>query len=349
MSDRVSDHNERGWTRPNKRSGAFRNWAIIIGFLGLVAASPIGQAGYILFLITVIGMPIAFGIMAVPSIALVTVCAFFIWRFRPHKGLRSVFVAFGVVLVALLVIPTLHNLEVRARVAQLTGNDVGAPDGAIGVNYQRGGDVGLIKRRNLCEAACVHMLMTGQASSVLVTRFSKSQWSPDFGVNAHRYQLERHVECPERQVIGGGVRVHGQHRRDKTPGTIAGDYARLLDAGYCVVITKASLADADLVVTARTSRYFAGPWTVSPVPSLIKAGRMAVYEQEENGRFVTRWQQTPTHYSLLKTPLVIVFNVGAQLRTSTEFLRTYTRDDRPHLQRGEILRRAGFQLPDRLQ
>lgn len=348
MSDAAMDTETRGWQPKKKRTGRFRNFAILFGLLGLVAASPIGQLLFAVAFITIIGIPLAVAIMALPTIGLVVVSAFLVWRFRPHKGIISVLVAFGVVLAVMAVAPTAHNLEVRAYLAQLSGGDVGAPEGPDALPLERGGVVGLIKRRNLCEAACVHLLMTGQASQVLVTRFRKSRWEPDFTDDAHRYELERHAQCPERRVIGGGVSVHGQHKRDKTAGTIAGEYARLLDAGYCMVITKTQLKEADIVVTARTFRYFDSPWTISPIPALMRAGRMAVFERGADNRFVTRWQQTPVDYSLLETPLLVMFRTHSEFRITTEFWRTYVRDDRRQFHRNELLRQIGFRFPEKL-
>ncbi|MEN0000868.1 MAG: hypothetical protein AAF940_08285 [Pseudomonadota bacterium] len=348
MSDAAVDSETRGWQPKKKRTGRFRNFAILFGLLGLVAASEIGHLVFVLGLVTVIGIPLAFLVMALPTIGLVVCGAFLVWRLRPHRGEASVLTAFAVVIATLVVVPTLHNLEINARLAQLASGDKGSAEGPSALPLQRGGVVGLIKRRSLCEAACVHLLMTGQASQVFVTRFRKNRWAPDFSADAHRYQLEKHAECPERRVHGGGVSLHGQHTRDKTPGTIAGAYARLQDEGYCMVITKASLRDADVVVTARTFRYFDSPWTVSPIPSLMRAGRMAVYQRDADNRFVTHWQQTPVDYSLLMTPLAVIFRTQAEFRTTTEFWRTHVRDERRQYHRNEVLRQIGFRFPDQL-
>lgn len=341
---------ERGWQPPKpKRTGRFRNFALLFGFLGIVAASPIGQTLYVISLITVIGIPFAAIIWVLPTLGLVVCLAFVVWRVLPHRGYSSIMAAFGMTIAALFIFPSLHNVEINRTLATLQGRDVGAPSGPIGIGRDDHRKIGLVKKRDRCEETCVWLLMSGQAQEVLIARQPRRGLDPDFSSDAVAYRLENHLECPDQRGVRGGVRVHSKHFAEKTANTIAGDYARLQDRGVCVVRGEATLSDAELVAVSLSNQDARQPSTISPVPSLISTGRTALYERVDDGKWAIRWQQTPTRASLLKTPLLITFHTGAQLSTKTEFWRTAVRDDRTFPTNAEILRRAGFSFPGSLR
>lgn len=333
---------------PKRRGPArtFRNIAIIIGVLGIVLGSPIGQVIYVVSLLSVIGIPIAMIVFAVPTISMVVVSAFIIWRFSKLRTMRAgVVVSFVCVAVLMAYIPIAHNAEIRSRVSQLTSGDIGRVEGKIATNFSRDGTVGMATTgRNLCREACVHLLMTGQASKVIVFKLNSAMTTADFKSYSYSYRMEKRDTC-ERPRGGGGVRVHSKNKRDKTPGTISGDYARRLDQGYCVIIEEAMVGDADIVFVSTDRTKFEQPRTLSPINSLIEASNMAVYERDTSGIWTTRWQKTPMRYSFLKPALAFIFHTGAGLQTTSELWRKRVSVDTKHQKMGELLRRAGFSVP----
>lgn len=336
---------QRGWRPPRAKSNRFRNIAILAAIVGAVLASPVGAGIFIVAMISVIGIPIALLVAAIPTLCLFIVLAYAAYRFGKFSGTAGTVAAFAIAGAAMVVFPQIHNAEIRWKVAKLIAEDR-TPDNfaavsgagevpALGVALRHGA-------RNLCSETCVHLLIRGQVRSVLIANLDEGASRPDFGARAFVNRLERGADCKQ-----GRVRLNSFHVRDRKPGTVAAAYLDLKDKGYCITTSEATLRDADSVVMTLDQRYFPKPWTVSPIASEIKGSRMAYYVRNESGLFDVAWQETRLSYSLLGPVLAHAFSGGAELRMDTGWWRKDVRPQSRYRSQLDFMRDViGFDLPE---
>ncbi len=337
------------------RSGAkpgrsFRNLAILSGVLGLLFASPFGQIIYVAGMISVIGIPIALLAEAIPTLAIVIVTGYLLWRFVPPFRGRTPVAALAAASALLLIIPPLHNAEIEAQVANLKSGDVGPAAVPSEIPLDARQTLALLSlrgRSSLCDQVCLHILMSGQAARVLMATLKDGEAAPVPAMRANGYTLERRAECPEPAIRGAGARPHGRNFHEKTEGTISGRYATMLDEGYCLVATEATLDDADLALLAIRTRDFSPPSTISPISAETRASRAGIYGGTAQGALVPIWQQTSVSYSLLKPVLRSKIKVPAGLSgASTGWWRDDIKSDQPEFQSlADLMRAVGFSLP----
>ncbi|MEO1744909.1 MAG: hypothetical protein AAFR13_00090 [Pseudomonadota bacterium] len=316
--------------------------------MGLLCASPLGVILYVVSAITVIGIPIAILVMAVPTISVFVVGAFLIWRFTPLDGVIGAAVAFVFAAALMVIVPFAHNAEMGARVSLLKRADQPTPDAATLAQINRGDVFGIARphgSRAICRALCAHLLITGQATAVIMGSVPKGRNDPDFETKAYMFVLQKVDECKHRNV-----RLHSQHSHDRTPTTIAGRYARLRDGGYCIVTHEASLAKAETVVMSLDRLDFTPPWTFSPMASLIRAERAAVYTKAASSRtgLARAWQVTRVNWSQLASPLSFIFQGTHGLNVEGRWRRSYIVDPTGVPDQLGIIRALGFDLPDKL-
>jgi hypothetical protein len=328
--------------------------AILAGVLGLIFASPIGHIIYVAAMMSGIGIPIALVVAAIPTIALVVVAGYLIWRFVPPFRQWTAAISLAAACLLLVIIPPAHNAEIKAQVADLTSSDAGRPSGPEDLSVKAGQALALISKRSrpsLCDQICLHLLMSGEASRVLMVPLADDEAAPDPAMRAFGYILEPRADCPSPGSGDTGARPHAQNFREKTPGTISGRYATLLEQGYCLDATEATLGEADLAFMVLDQRDFPVPSTFSPVAAGTRASRAGVYAPSAQGKLAPVWQQTPVSYSLLGPVLMTTINVSAGLSgTSTGWWRDrFETGQHEFGTLSKLIRASGISVPAELR
>lgn len=328
--------------------------AIVAGILGILSASPIGQIIYVFSMISVIGIPIAVLVAAIPTIALLIVPGYLIWRFVPPFRNWNAAVSIAAAGMLLLIIPVAHNAEIKAKVADLISNDTGHPAGPGLLPLGADQTLALISARgrsSLCDQICLHLLMSGGAARVLAVPLKADQAAPDPAMRAYSYHLDRRTTCPAPGNRSTGAQTHARHFREKTPGTISGRYAAMLEQGYCLVAAEATLRDADLAFMVLDRGDFPVPSTLSPIAADTIVNRAGVYARSAQGELARLWQQTSVSYSLLGPVLMPRINVPAGLSgASTGWWRDRFETGKPAFTTlPTLIRAVGIGLPAELR
>lgn len=332
----------------------YRNLAIILGLIGLLAISSIGQVLYVISLISVIGIPLAFVILAIPALAIVFVSAYLIWRFIPPFKNYSILVSILTIVVLMLVYPLLHNMRVKSNLAGLISNDVGPASVPSGRKLLSGKSFALVsksRRALTCNDLCLHLLMSYQASSVLMSKLDKHQNYPDSKSKAFEYKLQRRSQCPEFTVRGMSVRPHSKNFREKKSGTIGGKFATMIDNGYCIIADESKVANADTTFMVLPRNRFSQPSSWTPIQKGIKATRAGIYQYDSNSGMRPIWQHTSVDYTLLEPILLPMITVSPGLSgTSAGWWRKRIRSDSPKYYRlRDLLRASGLTFPANLK
>ncbi len=332
----------------------FLSLAVLSGILGLLLASPIGHIIYIVGMISVIGIPIALLVAAIPTIALVIVAGYLIWRFVPPFRSWNAIASIAAAGMLLLIIPVAHNAEIKAQVADLISSDTGHPSGPGHLPFEADQTLALISapgRSSLCDQICLHLLMSGDAARVLMVPLKADQAAPDPAMRAYSYILDRRATCPAPGIRSTGARTHARNFHEKAPGTISGRYATMLEQGYCLVAAEATLRDADLAFMVVDRSAFPVPSTLSPIAAGMMVSRAGVYARSQRGELATVWQQTSVSYSLLGPVLMPTINVPAGLSgTSTGWWRDRFETGKPEFSTlPRLIRATGISLPAELR
>jgi hypothetical protein len=335
-------------------SKPFRNLAILSGILALVCASPIGQIVYVVGMISVIGIPLAFLVEAIPTIGLVIGIGYLLWRFVPPFGGWTPAISVAAACILLLMVPPVHNAEIELKVAALTSGNTGPASGPGQLPRKAGQALALISRRNrpsLCDQICLHLLMSEEARRVLMVPLEEGRVELDPAMRAYSYSLERRARCPDPKIAGAGARTHSRNFRKKDPETISGRYAIMLEQGYCLTIANANLGDADLAFLVANGPDFPVPATVSPIAAGIVASRAAISAPNGNGQWAPLWQQTAVSYSFLGPVLMPRFKIQAGMSgTSVGWWRDDFRTGQPQFRSlSALIRAAGINLPEEIR
>lgn len=335
------------------KSRLLRNLAIIMAIVGFLAISPIGQAIYVMGLISVIGIPVSMVIFALPVCAMIFVSSYLLWRFVYPFNRLTILVSGLMTCVLMFLLPLIHNLQVNHAVARLGSGDVVNANTPSELNIfgKRLALVSKSRRAMVCDDMCLHLLMSNQASSVLKARLDKDENYPQFDVQTFEYTLEPMSECPQFPVRGMGASPNSINLKNRTKGSVAAQYADRLEQGYCLIGRETEISKADYIFLALDQRELVSPSTLSPFNNDISAYRSGIYRYDEAENMLTFWQKTAVTYSMLKPVLMPIINVPAGLSgTRAGLWREDKRIDKSGYSRlRDLLRAAGISLPEELK
>lgn len=339
-------------TIEKSRSGSsFKKIALTFFIIGAICASPIGQVIYVIGLISVLGIPLSFLMVAIPNIAFIIVTSFLLWRFVPQFSVWGIDVAVAAAISLMFLIPLLHNLEIKSRVNKLQSESLNtlAEHRPFAPDPNRIVGIVVTDTRPLCSALCVHLLLSGQSTSVIVASVKEDVVMLDMTAPAYEYSLKKQADCPRRKDYKSGVRV-SKSTAEKDPDSIASRYFQKLDTGYCMRIEETTLAEADMVVTLVKPRDFPDPRTLSPIAAKFSATHSAIYLKIQNNALAPIWRQTAMDYSLLGPVLLYTVNVPAGLSgTEGRLWREDPLKQAPSFKSlSALLEYIGYELPDRL-
>lgn len=330
---------------------SFKKISLTFFILGAICASPIGQVIYVIGLISVIGIPFSFLMVAIPNIALVVVTSFLLWRFLPKFSAWGTEVAIAAAIGLMFLIPFLHNAEINSYVSKLQSEQQNslaeyrpfAPD----PNHKLG--IILTDSRALCSALCLHLLLSEQASSVILTTVKEDVVALDLTAPAYKYAFEKKANCPRSNDYKSGVRVY-KSTADKNPNSISVKYFQKVEKGYCITIEETTLSQADMVLTFVNISDFPEPHTLSPFAADFSAIHSAIYKKTQDNELTPIWRQTSMNYSLLKPILLYTIHVPAGLSGADGRLwRENPPKQTPSFKNlSALLKYVGYQVPRKL-
>lgn len=334
------------WFRPGKW-----DWRLIlIGVAALLSITEIGHVLAILSLISVIGIPLYFLLVALPSIFLILLFARCVFGAveRARAGAAASAVAFAAIALFMayyfVVRAQVENAKLDARAAALVAGDIAGE-----ARIPAGRSIALVRsepyrvnheRGTVCDDLCQRLLLNGFASRVLaVTLAPESErrgWArpgplpalePAAGMSGVMYWLEPKSTCPDVK-IPDNVRLLRVDEPQRGSGLIAtrsaSEAMRVKNAsGVCLVSAPASLEQAEEAFfygpvargrPGRASGFDVGLDTVG-------AWRIAYY-QRAGADWIVRHRVTGVRYLRFPGVLIPAYVHGAELRIYNGFLRT---------------------------
>jgi hypothetical protein len=276
-----------------------RGYNLILLLLAIGAVlSMLFQGLMLLFMISIVGIPLAIVMAALPALALVLILARLVQRlvldrvFPPVAGPVTGGVAVVLVLALLTAIAALDRRGQAAVIANLTAEDMNAlspplPKGVVAI---RSGDPD-----SACNDLCRRLLVTGSAGAVLLQRLEDPALPVDPASAAVSYRLEARASCPEPALDRDGDFLLKIADEAASPGAAPASSVVLrgrIAQGTCLIDAPARLGEAEVVITrARLSEMpqadSAGfQWGTA----LITADRLSVHLREGAGfRETYRW------------------------------------------------------------
>ncbi len=290
----------------------------VLGVLCLVA-SPVAMVAAI----SIIGLPIAIVMAAVPTFALVIVAWRLSYRALAAAGLRSLIASALLATLALALPPAIYNGRLDAKARLLVAEDRQGPS-----PVSPGTTVGLrpshATRPTTCDDLCRRLLLTGAAARVVVSEATYAAGPPDPAAGAIAFRLETTGGvCPDVKEQGAwGIRLRIPDEPAKVDTMELMRIAQV--SGRCLLAEAARLGDAQVVigegqVANGGNEYTAG---LSPGYDTVRARRLSVHIARA-GAFEETYRETRVAYDRLVPILAPSYAFGSELRSVPAFLRTH--------------------------
>jgi hypothetical protein len=307
---------------PGRRVSRFDKRLILAGILAAICLSPIGLAVGILALVSIIGIPIAIVIGAIPALFLIALVVRLVRLVMPVPGPAG-WTLSAIAGLGLMTVPAyLANQRLEATAHSLVKEDqlvLPAPRRPDALAFIQ--DAGY-RRDDVCGDFCQRALLNGIVRSFIAAHRNSPRIDPD-SLSGTRFRFEQRAECPLIDVPDGidPVELAGQqpaHDQAKP-----GDLIRLrIAAGDCLIAEPASVADADAVIThgsIRTGKsdYAAG---FDIMADTVSAGRVA-YFVRENGTLKEAFRETGVNYYPLLPVLTLSWIMGHGFDATPGFVR----------------------------
>ena len=291
---------------------------IVYSLLACLIAIP----AYIILLISLIGIPLAFVVMFVPAFAALHIGAELLHRFvfrgrLPAK--QAIAASLAVPIVAAIVVAQSANAKLDARTRDLVAGD---RDAIVGAPVRR---LALVDRpyfeedKSVCRDLCRRLLMSGAVAEVLVAERKEPVeiLDPDYPATSVRFVRDG-AACRTRPLVSDRETIDGATWPNDSA-TIA--HARIA-GGDCLVerASRLGAADAALVTTAPAAgAHFAARLKLDAFADAVRADRLAFFRND--GGFREDYRRT-TVRALRHPPIAIPAVVsGYAFETEIAFLR----------------------------
>jgi hypothetical protein len=320
---------------------------VILGLLSLVAISPVGHAIAIIGMISLIGLPIAFLVIAIPTLFLLTLAGHLTWEAwsKLRAGHRRTALAFAIALLAMVDFFVFRAWRVNAwldrSVASLVEQDVDtmAPSGPVGALALLRTVRGSFENDTLCDDLCRRLLLTRSAQQVLALTLEAkvnprdvlgAPWpaeEPPGSLSGTAWRLERRDHCPDAPLKSQRLVKLAEPDRPKgvafVPPVSTEQLMRLAIAGgNCLIGEPASLERADAMLAYGdihwpASTFSAGyeAWT-----DTVGAWRLGFWSRRE-GFLVRTYQRTSVRWQRLPGAFIPWLENGPELRTANGWVR----------------------------
>lgn len=294
---------------------------LLLGGLALLCISPIGTVLAVVAAISIIGLPIALVMAAIPALFVLLLVARLIHASLAVVGIRLWPLSGALALGLLALIPWIENRRLDSIAQSMAGDDVTALDtlpkiATLAVLNSAG-------ESRVCDDFCQRALLNGVASEVIMARNETPQAAPADGLAGTAYRLERRQECPPFDLSDGmnSLKLATEERKygDKT----AADLLRLKTAqGICLIAEDVTLSRADPVIARGRVRHGQSDFAagLNPFADTVSAERLSLYRRE-GGQLVERYRATGVTYFKLLPVLAVSYVGGYGLELAPGFLR----------------------------
>jgi len=295
---------------------------VVLGVASLICLSPIGSVIAVVAAISIIGLPLALLLGAIPSIFLFLFLARLIHLALCAIGLRFWPASAALALGLLVLIPYLENGRLAAEAGALNAGDMTSLGALPAISTLAYVQQGAGNRENRCGDFCQRALLNGVVNQIVIVASNNPNETPAGDLSGKLYRLDPLANCPAFDLKeGDSIDIPGEKRvpGDKSPA----DLLRLKAAqGICLTTRDATLAEADgVLVTGRIKKglspYAAG---LSLSADTVSAERLALFVRHD-GKLVERYRATGvTYYPML--PILLPSYVGGYgLELAPGFLR----------------------------
>ncbi len=291
----------------------------------MLPADSLGMLAFA-FTITIIGIPLALCLMAAPSLAFILIPARLIDRLILRRHFQSPsesgFTAIGIVLAFSVLYAVVDNVRQSAAVSAIRAGDVQNISRPIAAQA-----IALVSESydGTCDDFCQRLLLTGQATSVLVASNKDQIMSdaPDLSLPATEFRLQNLGTCqsvsPSEDETALGIGTSAG--TDKEPRASALIWANGA-VGRCLTERPSTLANADLVIVDGFAQRRAArrEFSFGAGKGMILAKRREVWlNQDDQFVMAARW----THVSAPRLPWIALPAVrdGLHFEFSKGFLR----------------------------
>jgi hypothetical protein len=302
-----------------------KSWTFWLIFLGLSAFVTLAASSIIsVFMITIIGIPIALYLLVAPFLFLVVAGTYLISRFLGASWSAN-FVGLVTTLALLAIPPYLGNRELdnnaRSLVAQDRDDGTKPTARVIAVRVDQYWSKN--KDTNNCDGFCQRALINGVAERVLVVNQDLNlAVVPD--TEADSYRFERRVSCPQVKLPQVKDPVEIKEERNGWTGKRSDELMQIeIAKGNCLIAEKAPLGTADIVLTFGTIRRGANKMDrgLSIFADTIKADRIALHEKKGDA-FVETYRKTFVEMYKLMPLYAPTAEGGSELRMFPALART---------------------------
>jgi hypothetical protein len=295
-----------------------RRWTIRLGVVAaIVLAAP---ALTVVAMISVVGIPLALAMMAVPTLFCIVALAYALQKLHGREGPVAVAASIAGALLLLAGMAGFANSRLDRSAEEYLEGDLDTLEKPL-----RARSIGLVdldgfgwsKGETRCDELCQRLLLSGAAERVLVADRKRGDdgWSAE--TPAFAFHFEPRASCPP-------VHLASRRSAQSIDGADADAAMHLAVAsGRCLIEANATLADSDFVITTGdvhrgASESGAG---LSLLADTVTATRATAHVRE-HGNFVERYRWTGVR--VLRHPMIPVPTLvgGYQLNMWPGFLRS---------------------------
>jgi hypothetical protein len=295
---------------------------VVLGVASLICLSPIGSVLAIIAAISIIGLPLALLLGAIPSIFLFLFLARLIHLALGAIGLRFWPASAAVALGLLALIPYFENSRLAAEAGALTAGDMTTIGALPAISTLAYVQYGAGNRENRCGDFCQRALLNGVVNQIVIVAANNPAEMPAGDLVGKLYRLAPMAGCPAFDLKeGDSIDIPGEKTvwGDKSPA----DLLRLKAAqGICLTARAATLDEADGILVAGPIKKGLSPYSagLSLTADTVSAERLALFIRQD-GELVERYRATGvTYYPML--PILMPSYVGGYgLQLAPGFLR----------------------------
>lgn len=290
--------------------------AIIAAVLGLISVA-VAPTVFVIGMISVIGIPIALLAVIFPTVCLLVVLAYVVYRIWPSHTAVGIARSFLIAFLIMLAVPLVYNLQVKRAVAGLISDD----RGAVLEPLKRDETLlvfGPHRSSQKCFNTCIDLLLSQQIGAWISAQLPRGITDPTSAATATLHRLEPGSDCENKLVI-----PKNKSSNENQPGTVAYALKAAAGRGMCIRSTAIDLAEAGPLraLVHKDRKSFDYPERAFFIKTMIRPSQIAVYAYQRDTGWSKLMQQTNVSYSMLGPVLVHTISSGHISSTRSSWWR----------------------------